>query len=293
MPSTAGDIPEDELWPRHILDDPSKAPTVVDTAGTATHLHGNSAMPEPPLVDHYVGCLSAFARAFAEEFEEALLFGDHMDDIVVLRGGVQKLDQTRSMPDYLVEAAAHSESVKQFLECVNMEQDGAVLESLKGNIKYFKKGEELRSVYKDGQGREIDSLGKKLSAVTPDMQYVYLTELRFKQKYRHPLHGETTKTVLNADVKDYVGRDKADLMLYWDRCETQARQAPTPTAYTAACCRPVRPPAPPRPLRPFAPCDLSPPYPLAPSPPARSLAQWCVLRGTRRSALAPTWRTQP
>ena len=51
-----------------------------------------------------------------QDFEELLLFGSHVDRIIVLRDGVNRLEQGSALPDYVVRATAGQTDVRRFLE---------------------------------------------------------------------------------------------------------------------------------------------------------------------------------
>ena len=56
----------------------------------------------------------------------------------------------------------------------------------------------------------------QLATVSPD-ERVYLGEIRKREKYRHAQDGRWAKTLLRYDVCDWLGKERARAMPYWDR----------------------------------------------------------------------------
>ena len=84
-------------WPQSLAEDASKAPTVLEDAAA---------------------------------FVDCLLWGKHVDDIVVLRGGVSKLSQDGALPDSVARAVRMQPDTRAFLGAL----DARLLESLRGRV---------------------------------------------------------------------------------------------------------------------------------------------------------------
>merc|ERR1719471_413933 len=80
-------------------------------------------------------------------------------------------------------------------------------------------------VRNDGRDEEpkFDNLESQLEYVQDkkfNTDNLYLTELRYKNKYSHPITGESTKTACTKDGKDVLGEQADYGTLYWDRYDT-------------------------------------------------------------------------
>jgi len=153
----------------------------------------------------------------AQEFRESLLVGQHIDRVVVLRDGVRLLDQQHAVPPPLIHAARTQPSTTAFLDAL----DESLLSTLRGRV-YITESDERdeREVKKADDGTPLDTLLDKRSALrreTDGTARVYIGELRRAAKYRHPIDNRFVKTVCSFDVKDWLGRQTADAMPYWDR----------------------------------------------------------------------------
>ncbi len=93
---------EESGWPLGIFEDPSKKPIIIETV---------------------------------EEFVDALLYGDHMGKIIVLKDGIYKLGLENSIPTEISEVAGKSTTVREFLHSVDEE----TLKDSNANIKYVNK----------------------------------------------------------------------------------------------------------------------------------------------------------
>lgn len=173
-------------WPLDVLQDPGKQPRTVGSA---------------------------------QEFVHELFFGDHLDEIVVLKNGVHLLNQADAVPQPIVDAAKGASTVRAFLSGLGEEQ----LSTHNGRIYYLGDVEEkgLDQVRKNKAGEECANLQQKLAAVNELEEAgdasMYIAELRRTTKFRHPRDNHWAKTALTQDVKDYVGVERAELMPYWDR----------------------------------------------------------------------------
>ena len=154
-----------------------------------------------------------------EEFVHQLYYGNHLDEIVVLKDGVQLLQQADALPQAIATAAKSACTVREFLHALGDE----MLESHNGRIYYADEtGRFLDQLREDPETKaELHNLREKLAAVNKEPAAgdasMYIAELRRTTKFRHPSDNHWAKTALNTDVKDYVGVNKADLMPYWDR----------------------------------------------------------------------------
>jgi hypothetical protein len=155
----------------------------------------------------------------AEEFIQELFFGDHLDQIIVLKNGVDLLQQADAVPQAILTAAASQSTVRGFLGALGDD----MLTSHNGRIYYADSTERfLDQVRTDpATGLELKNLREKFAAVNKDEAAgdasMYIAELRRTEKFRHPSDNHWAKTALTTDVKDYVGVERADLMPYWDR----------------------------------------------------------------------------
>lgn len=152
----------------------------------------------------------------AAAFEEAVLAGSHIDDIVVLRGGLGMLGQEDVLPSEILAAAQQQPTVRDFLDALGEEP----LRELRGRVYCVQTEEcdefELKAT---ADGAELDSLLDKRRELAAEhaQAEVYLGELRRRAKYRHEADGRWAKTVLRRDVKDWIGLQRTDALPYWDR----------------------------------------------------------------------------
>jgi hypothetical protein len=173
-------------WPLDLLLDPAKQPRVVGSAA---------------------------------ELVNELLFGEHLDEIVVLKGGVELLQQQGAVPAPVLAAAEGSDTVRGFLEGL----DERTRQTHNARVYHLEKGgRSTRQLRKDASGREYSNLEEKLAALQQraaevEDKSMYVAELRRTTKFRHNSDGHWAKTALSMDVKDYVGVDRAALVPYWDR----------------------------------------------------------------------------
>eukprot|EP00039_Didymoeca_costata_P000645 m.46651 g.46651 ORF g.46651 m.46651 type:complete len:257 (-) comp10393_c0_seq5:529-1299(-) len=175
-------------WPKHLFEDESKKPRVVDTV---------------------------------EEFVHELLLGSHMDDVVVLKDGLTKLKMWDAIPETFINAVNTSKNVRDFLKKLDPE----LQKKLKTRLYYAKKGKwkfgEEKELKRDKDGNKVLSIKEKLDALNDfdDIadEHMYVAELRYIDRFRHPLGNDWVRTFLTKDMKDYVTRGEAAAMPYWDR----------------------------------------------------------------------------
>jgi hypothetical protein len=222
----------------------------------------------------------------AKALVDAVLFSSHVDEIFVLRNGVQLLGHDDALPATFTRALQGASSVRDFLAAIDEE----TLSSWRGRVYCYASGTlagDEREL-KTHDGAPLDSLLDKWRALPlahPEGN-IYLGELRRREKYRHPLDHRWVKTLLARDVKDFVGRDRGNAMPYWDRYDEgvfvgarfggsplhvdQARAPCTPPApLLHPSCTPPAPllhPSctPPAPL--LHPCTPAPLHPCTPAP---------------------------
>ena len=153
----------------------------------------------------------------AKALADAVLFSSHVDEIFVLRNGVQLLGHDDALPATFTRALQGASSVRDFLGAIDEE----TLSSWRGRVYCYASGTlagDEREL-KTHDGAPLDSLLDKRRALPlahPEGN-IYLGELRRREKYRHPLDHRWVKTLLARDVKDFVGRDRGNAMPYWDR----------------------------------------------------------------------------
>ena len=155
----------------------------------------------------------------AEDFVRELYYGNHLDEIVVLKNGVQLLQQADAVPQAIRTAGHSATTVREFLGALGDEMLG----THNGRIYYADDtGRFLDQLRKDPDTEaELSNLREKLAAINKveaaGDASMYIAELRRTTKFRHPSDNHWAKTALTTDVKDYVGVERADLMPYWDR----------------------------------------------------------------------------
>ena len=177
----------DSGWPMELLSDPKMQPRVVSSA---------------------------------EEFADELMFGEHMDEVVVLKGGCELLQQQEAVPTAISSAIQGNTTVRGFLD--SLSQD--TRKTHNARIYHLNdSGRDTKQLRKDASGREMTDLEEKmveLARVGPKVaadESMYIAELRRTTKFRHLADGGWAKTALTTDVKDFVGVDRAALLPYWDR----------------------------------------------------------------------------
>lgn len=157
----------------------------------------------------------------AEAFLEVLLFQPHLGRVVVLPNGIQLLGQQESIPASIRQAVGSSSTMRGFFERL----DQGVLGKFRARLwHYGARGAETE--IRRGGGDSRRSLRETLRALrereergaVPRGAPLYLSELRWCQKVRHPLApGELVKTATNCDVYDCT--PLARRMPLWERSE--------------------------------------------------------------------------
>jgi len=180
-------ILESSGWPVSLFSDPAKQPTLI---------------------------------ADAEQFFDELVFGDHLDDLVVFRDGLYKLDMFNTLPAQLRVAVDAADDVKTLLSNWSLApHTGLSLQQLRGRIYTFEgdNGAEVE-LPRDCGGPRVVNLADKVQAIAKEGagdKAWYLGELRRATKQQHPT-GEMRKTVLTEAIKDQLTDEQRQAMLYWD-----------------------------------------------------------------------------
>ena len=190
------------------------------------------------------------------EFVEALCTSAHVDTLFVLPGGVSLLEQEEALPRELREAVQQQPTVRKMLDSLPDEMlcrlrgrvylcGGGEEEELKEGsdgerlVSLLDKRDALRqrcaeagggggggggggddSGEEDGCGEEGGGGGSGSGGGgggSGSEPRAYLGEVRWGQKYRHPVGGSWVKTLCAVDVKDYVGAGRSDALPYYDR----------------------------------------------------------------------------
>jgi len=188
MPSRFSEKEIDEVvkvtgWPRDVLTDPKKQPIVVNTL---------------------------------EEFREWTFKRDFTDEAVVLTNGIKLLglEYEKVFPNDIYdifENLKRNTSVWSIIKSFSQE----MFQTYQGKLCYMHKG-------KDDEP-DFDYLNEQIDYVETNghqKENLYLTEMRFRKKYKHPITGENTKTACKLDGKDVLGEQADFGTLYWDRYDT-------------------------------------------------------------------------
>jgi hypothetical protein len=145
-----------------------------------------------------------------QTFERLLLFGSHIDRIIVLRNGIARLGLARALPRRVADAATGETSVRRFLDRLG---DDETLRKMRGRVYCTRQGKRDEKELKRGAaGEELDTLADKRAALpkcADPRDTVYLGELRHATKYRHAADGRWSKSLLSRGVCDWIGRTRA------------------------------------------------------------------------------------
>ncbi|KAF4675104.1 hypothetical protein FOL47_008279 [Perkinsus chesapeaki] len=155
------------------------------------------------------------------DFMYELINSSHLDECWVIPDGIRKLGLEGSIP-YDITQRLHSydnayDLVKSFTP--------HMMDKYNARFCYAEKGG--NKIQKEVDGCSIrDKIhyletGFEDNKHTIDKDSVYMTELRYKDAYPHPISGEIVKTVSRLDIKDIaesIRPKPADRMyMYWDR----------------------------------------------------------------------------
>jgi hypothetical protein len=148
-------------------------------------------------------------------FKDLLMYGSHIDRIIVLRDGIARLGLERALPEELASLAEGETCVRKFLDRLG---DDEKLRGLRGRVYCTRHGaREERELKKDADGAELDTLADKRSALRERdaRDGVYMGELRRAQKYKHSADGSWSKSLLSRGACDALTAAQARAMPYW------------------------------------------------------------------------------
>jgi len=152
----------------------------------------------------------------ARQMTNLILYGEHIDQVLVLKNGLRQLGLEDSMPKSFRNAVADRTDLCSFLEA--LQKDGLELSTIDASL-YYWDGKKEHRVKRDDSGKRVRELASKYKVVQANRQKMkeplYIGELRYTTKRRMPEGGKSS-TLLKKDVKDIVD-DAAQLMPMWDR----------------------------------------------------------------------------
>eukprot|EP00471_Norrisiella_sphaerica_P010117 CAMPEP_0184497008 /NCGR_PEP_ID=MMETSP0113_2-20130426/35486_1 /TAXON_ID=91329 /ORGANISM="Norrisiella sphaerica, Strain BC52" /LENGTH=608 /DNA_ID=CAMNT_0026883931 /DNA_START=8 /DNA_END=1835 /DNA_ORIENTATION=- len=157
-----------------------------------------------------------------QEFVDKMLFGDHMDSVVVLKGGIQKMKLDNALPCGVLGGGETVRDVRSWLSKLPPQLKAKT----DARIYYFRQEDEVlveRELKRHPDTDKIlTSLEDKEIAlnIRQDIKSPYLAEFRYKDRYVHPLdyNQEKVKTLSSVDVKDYL-KNRARILPYIDRID--------------------------------------------------------------------------
>jgi len=147
-----------------------------------------------------------------EELKRATFFEDFTDECVILPNGVQLLGLQDVIPKDFTDLINGNHTVLGLIESFTED----MYAKFQGKICYAKENG------KDDEP-DVDCLKGQLQYIKDSNNHrrnLYLTELRYKKKYKHPVTNENTKTACLKDGKDVMGEQTEYGSLYWDRYDT-------------------------------------------------------------------------
>ena len=116
-----------------------------------------------------------------EEFTRVLLYGDHTDEIIVLRDGLSKLQQHDAIPADIMRATLEQPDLRSFLHALPTE----TLQQLRGRVFTTAPGSRDEVELRDGpKGESLETMCDKRRALeaVDGKHSAYLCELRRGQK---------------------------------------------------------------------------------------------------------------
>ncbi|CAJ1328041.1 unnamed protein product [Effrenium voratum] len=161
-----------------------------------------------------------------DEFLEVVQMQTHLDRVVVLPRGIELLGQGAAAPEQLRQAASGSKSVREVL--ANLAEVSQCFRARLWHYGQRGREKEIKVPKKSTAGKDPDdkkclaSLHRELGAqekdgkVQSDMA-LYISELRWQRKVRHPLDNERVKTATNCDIFDVA--PFARHLPLWERSE--------------------------------------------------------------------------
>lgn len=170
-----------------------------------------------------------------EAFIDALFVGKHVDEILVLRGGLSKLGLANAIRRDVLSATENSRTVPEFASRLG----AAALDELDGRVYYWTSDGRERTLKRDRDGNLYRSVAEKLCAAaelasedaepapTPAEGAVagltatgglYIAELARRRKRQHACcPGERSRTLATRDVQDILPHGAARVFPSWDR----------------------------------------------------------------------------
>lgn len=151
----------------------------------------------------------------AEQFLHATCLESHINEVIVLPQGLDKLDLTSSLPAYVLQLARESDSVLQFCDRLDAEKG---LHHFDAYLSRFPEGEEtLLSRDKHGDRFEdLYEMCREAKKEYPTDKY-YISELGRYDKRDHPLTKERTRCLLDAEVRDRAEQQLGLRLPIWER----------------------------------------------------------------------------
>jgi len=152
-----------------------------------------------------------------EAFLEAALFEPHVDRVVVLPNGIDLLGQHDGVPECVRQALVSSRNMRDFLSTL----DPLAQESLRGRLWHYGNFGREKEVKRKGQRKSIaecvrSGLGE--GGQVPASAPMYVSELRWMEKVRHPIaQEEMVKTATSRDIYDATPFARG--MPLWERSE--------------------------------------------------------------------------
>jgi len=151
-----------------------------------------------------------------QDLLDSIVMGSHIDDICVLPHGLVEIGQEAALPAKLMMAARAAENPRTFLGMLEEE----LLQEMRGRL--YVTDDQSRDEFelkKSRDGTVLDTMLDKCKALASEDEKasVYVGELRRKNKYRHLLDGRWVKTLLDQDIKDWLGKQRSEALPYWDR----------------------------------------------------------------------------
>lgn len=161
-----------------------------------------------------------------DHFLEVVQLQTHLDRVVVLRNGIELLRQVHALPDQLQQATKSSCSVRDVLSKLEKTASAGFRARL---WHYSQRGREKEIKVSKSKAGEMELDKKSLAALTQQLHFatsskvssdaaLYISELRWQQKVRHPLNPEEeVKTATTCDIFDVAPFSKH--MPLWERSE--------------------------------------------------------------------------
>merc|ERR1712166_604162 len=153
--------------------------------------------------------------ATAEEFIHVTCHESHLNQVIVLPDGLKKLGLDVSIPSFVLQCAQRTSSILGF--CKELDKQRGLqnfdaylsrfphrVETLVSRDKHGDRLEDLLDMYDEARERY------------PDDQY-YISELGNFHKRDHPLTGERSRCLLDADIRDVAEAQLGIKLPIWER----------------------------------------------------------------------------